>query len=78
MKYFRKLNLSDVEKHLDNTGPIFLQLAALALVIHAFKDMGLMDVAFLAVMGLLCAFVSGILQAARELRNERKGTADKT
>ena len=77
-KYFRKPTLSDVIKHLDSTGPIFIQLAALALIIHVFKDMGLSDVVFLAGLGLLTAFVSGVLQAVRELKDERKGTADKT
>lgn len=68
----------DVERHLDNIGPTFIQLAALVLVIHVFKDMGLMDVLFLAGVGLGCGLLSGLLQVIREMKDERKGTTDKT
>jgi len=75
-KYLRWPTLLDVEKHLDSIGPTFLQLGVFALVIHVFKDMGIMDVLIFVGTGFVCAFVSGILHVVREMRDERKGTAD--
>jgi len=75
-KYLKWPTLLDIEKYFDIIGPTFLQLGVFALVIHAFKDMGIMDVIIFVGAGLFCAFVSGILQVVREMRDERKGTTD--